>query len=302
MSRVKLGDIELSVTAMGLDCGQYVSWLKMPVGKSVAQDWGPELEGFRVRGWVANLAEKSRLVGLKAARKPVVFQIDDNSYKVQCGMFRFEEDQGNGELDYELELTEVTRPRTLVFVAAAEMKAPRNMDLYLALLRLEARAFWWLGITDRVAGWIQEMAVQAVLILDLLGDVVRLTELPSAVLGQIRQASAVVVTKAESLIDLCGEELGKPRKYSESEEGLKRALVAARQIRIEMAALVKACDVLPKANTRVVVEDGDTLVTLAARWNLEHYADVAWYEIAAANGIEDPSEIQEGQELLIPNS
>lgn len=300
MSRVKLGDIELSVTALGLDCGQYVSWLKMPVGKSVAQDWGPELEGFRVRGWVANLAEKSRLVGLKAARKPVVFQIDDNSYKVQCGMFRFEEDQGNGELDYELELTEVTRPRTLVFVAAAEMKAPRNMDLYLALLRLEARAFWWLGITDRVAGWIQEMSVQAVTILELMGDVIRLTELPSAVLGQIRQAGAVILTKADALVELVGEELGKPRKFNEAEEGLKRALVAARQIRIEMAALVKACDVLPKPEQTVVVQEGDTLVTLAARWNLEHYADVAWWEIARANGIEDPSEVEEGAELVIP--
>ena len=203
-------------------------------------------------------------------------------------------------MDYELELTEVTRPRTLVFVAAAEMKAPRNMDLYLALLRLEARAFWWLGITDRVAGWIQEMSVQAVTILELMGDVIRLTELPSAVLGQIRQAGAVILTKADALVELVGEELGKPRKFNEAEEGLKRALVAARQIRIEMAALVKACDVLPKPEQTVVVQEGDTLVTLAARWNLEHYADVAWWEIARANGIEDPSEVEEGAELVIP--
>lgn len=300
MSRIKLGGIELAVTAMGFDVGQYVSWLKMPVGKSIAQDWGPELEGFRVRGWVASLSEKSRLQGLKDQRKPVVFVLDENSYQVQCGRFSFEEDMGNGELDYDLELTEVERPKTLVFVASAEMKAPRNMDTYLLLLRAEASAFWWLGITDRVAAWIQEMAVQAVVILDLMGDVIRLAELPSATLGQIRQAGAVVVTKAESLIDLVTEQLSEPRKYSESEEGLKRALVAARQIRIEMAALVTACDGLPKANTTAIVEDGDTLVTLAARWNRENGQDVAWYEIAAANGIEDPAEIEEGTEVVMP--
>jgi len=300
MSRIKLGDIELSVTALGYEDGQYVTWLKMPVGKSVAQDWGPELEGFRVRGWVPDLAAKGRLNGLKAARKPVVFQIDENSWKVQCGMFRFDEDMGNGELDYELELTELVRPKTLVFVAAAEMKAARNMDAYLALLRLEAKAFWWLGISDRVAGWIQEMSLQAVAILELMGDVIRLVELPAATMMAIRQAGAVIVAKSEMLEGIITESLGGTRRYSEEEEGLKRALLAARQIRTEMAALVRACDVMPKQEQTAVIEQGDTLVTLAARWNREHGKDVHWSEIARANGIEDPSEVAEGQEVVMP--
>lgn len=300
MSRIKLGGIELAVTAMGFDIGQYVSWLKMPVGKSVAQDWGPELEGFRVRGWVENLAEKSRLAGLKDARKPVVFVIDENSYQVQCGRFSFEEDMGNGQLDYELELTVVEKPRTLVFVAGKEMRGARNMDGYLAALRAEARAFWWLGIADHVAAWVQEMTLNAATILDLAGDVIRLTELPRSTLGQVRQAAAVIVAKSELLVAAVVEELGGDRKYTEEEEGLKRALSVARAISTEMQAMVVGCDLVPKADTTAVVEQGETLVTLAARWNREHSADVAWYEIAEANGIEDPAEIAEGTEMVIP--
>jgi len=300
MSRVKLGGIELAVTGMGFDCGQYVSWIKMPVGKSIGQDWGPELEGFRVRGWVENLSEKSRLVGLKDQRKPVVFVIDENSYQVQCGRFTFDEDMGNGQLDFELELTVVEKPRTLVFVTAAEVKGPRNVDGYLAQIRAEQQAFWWLGIADKVAGWIEEMTLQAALAIDLLGDVVRLTDLPASVMGQVRQAGAVIVGKSEALIEAIGEELSGTRNYTEQEEGLKRAMLAARAIATEMQALVVGCDMVPRANTTAIVEEGDTLVTLAARLSRERGREIAWYEIASANGIEDAAEIEEGTEVVIP--
>lgn len=300
MSRVKLGSMELSVTGLGIDDGQVVAWLPIPGRGKIAQDWGRDLAGFRVRGWVEDLAEKERLCGVKEPRKPVVFQLDDNAYRVQCGMFRFEEDMGNGQLDYELELTVVEKPQTLVFVKAPEVKAARNFDAYFALLRAEAKAFWWLGIADRVAGWVQEMEVQAAVITGLLVDTIRLTELPRQTLGQVRQAAAVIVGQVGLLIAATSEALGDTRRYDEQEEGLKRALIAARAIETDAQALVTACDLVPKANTTAIVEQGDTLVTLAARWNRENDAHVEWYEIAEANGIEDPAEVEEGAELVIP--
>ncbi|MFA5028182.1 MAG: LysM peptidoglycan-binding domain-containing protein [Candidatus Methylomirabilota bacterium] len=300
MSRVKLGSIELNVTGLGMDCGQYVAWIRMPIGKSIAQDWGGEPEGFRVRGWVEDLAEKARLVAVKAARKPVVFQLDENAYRVQCGMFRFEEDMGNGQLDYELELTVVEAPQTLVYVKASEIKAARSFDAYFALLRAEAQAYWFLGIADRVAGWVQEMEVRAASIVELAGDTIRLAELPRQTMGQVRQAAAVIVGQVGLLIEATTEALSGTRKFDEQEEGLKRALVAARAIETDAQALVTACDLVPSANTTAVVEQGDTLVTVAARWNREHDADVKWWEIAEANGIEDPAEVTAGTEVTIP--
>lgn len=302
--RFKLDRHVLPVTDIGIRSPQKVVWFEIPAQRDFPQDWGPGPKVFMVRGtWFRSeggLALATEVDALKDRREPLVLQIDENSWKVQCQDFSFHLVRGGG-CEFDLELREVAPPETYVFTPQAEVESVGISSTYLTLLKARALAFYFRGLQDRIHEWITEAVVRVNEITGLLEDYVQLAELPWSTLKSVQWAAGIVVDRMDSFIDLINDEFDTmTRRYSEDEESMKQALLYAREVRMRMALLRAACKHAPQREQRYIVQDQDTLATIAAAWNEKHGTDVHWSEIARANEISDPGTLAAGQELVIP--
>jgi len=298
-----LAAIPLVVEEIGIASPQVVAWLHAPGAKALAQDWGPGLKTFALTGRFFRsegaLDQALTVDAIKEDRKPVIFRIGDNSWQVQCLDFRYR--LRAGIVTYDLDVAELEPPTEYVRVADPEVTGVDVSAAYLAALRLKAHAFWWRGISDRIALWLEEATLAIADIQDYLIDAGRLTKLPAATLGAIRRAAAIVVSRMELIIaEIENQFTSSVRRYSDDEESLKQALLYARATKTRCALLTNAIDAIPAARTVATVHQGDTLIRLTERWNRDHETDIHWSDVARANAITDPGAIAPGDQLLIP--
>lgn len=298
----KLDGIPLLVEEISWRSGQRVSYIRPPAAPRIPQDWGPERD-FALRGFIpasSGLSGAFRLDGIKDARKPVLLQIDANSWMVQCESFDFTEDPGSGEVSFFLALAEVKRPKTLVFVVGAENEGGLAAQVAIEALRQRISAFNWRGLADRISAAIASAVERVAEVRELLSDGIGLVNLPAAVIGQVERAAGQVVAQVDLVSDQAGELLSGTRTYSDDEESLKEIVQLCASVRREMALLGARCQAVPREEQTLTLLEGETLQRAAARWNLTYGADLDWVELARANGIEDPGAVEAGLELVVP--
>lgn len=300
----KLDRHELGVTDIAIQSPQRVTWIEIPAGRDVNQDWGPGPKVFLVRGHIfrreGGLGLATEIDALKDRRETVVFRLDENSWEVQCQDFNWRPTRGGG-CDFDLELREVRPPETYVFLPQPELEAASVSRTYLLLVRAQSAAFRFRGLADRFAEWVNDAETRLLELADLLEDVVRLAELPWATVAAIKGACDVVVSRMDSVLEMVNDIFDtETRRYSDNEESLKLALLYAREVRTRIARLRAACNSVPRAEQRHIVTGQDTLVSIAAQWNADRGTDIHWSEIMRANGLNSPDELVVGQELVIP--
>ena len=300
----KLHRHELPVESFSFRSPQRVAWLEIPGGQDIPQDWGPGPKEFRLSGkWFAReggVGLALEFDALKDGRTPVIFRLDDTSWKVQCQDFSYNRLPG-GAVEFTLELRELEAPEHYVFEAQPELRTIDVADTYLARLRLEARAYWFRGISNHVYEWLTDVGLRLAEIREWLADVVALKDLPWAAISGIKTAAGIAVGRMDLLTDLTEQQMETAREYSDESQNLARALEYARAIRVRMALLRTACEAIPRQEQRYIVNGQDTLATIAAAWNQEHGTTLHWSEIARANSLYDLSSLHSGQQLTIPS-
>jgi hypothetical protein len=301
---ITLSGLELPVEDLGIASPQKVAWIRLPAVADIAQDWGPGQKTFTLSGRFFRvegaLDACLKLDQVKEKREPVLLRIDANSWQVQCQDFRYR--RAGGVVTFDCDLVELVPPAEYIFAAAAEVKGVEISAGYLAWLRLKASAFWWRGISDRVAAWLTDAALEVAKLQDWFRDIGALAQLPANAIGSALRSADIVGSRMSLLIsEIESEFSSQPRRYSDEEEVRKQALLAARTIRNRMALLHSALCNLQTANCNLTyVLPGDTLLRIADRWNREHGFRSTWQDIARANKISDPGAITPGQQLLVP--
>lgn len=292
--KIKIGGTTFSPVPDGLTIvsPQKIAEIQLPDIQNVFQDFGPGPKRFTVTGVFekkdGGLSQALALDEVKRKGEEVIFAIDkDFSWKVRIENFNFNL-LPMGHVRYSAEMVEVSEPKPFVFTPQPELKGPDKMDMYVALLRVKAKGFSLL--------WKLEGALAKVK--EIIRGIRRLSELPydqlnllKFELGVIGLQCAAIKAEAKRILD------SPQRNYSALEEMLKWVYQYVQLIEGESEFLLTAANAVPKGEQTYVVKGDDTLMAIS----LAYYKTAGrWTDIAAANKIIDPTTIQAGQELLIP--
>lgn len=301
--KVVLGGVTLPVSGLGVVSPQRVTWIEVPAGKDVAQDWGPGPESFSLSGtWLAKetpVERREEVEELKRRREPVALRLGPNAWQVVVGDCRYQFLPGGG-MSFEIECRVAERPAELVHEPRPEVRGVDVSAQYIALLRLKAAAFWALGVPEYLNSIVADAESRILEIRDWLGQAVSLVDLPGDTLGAIRRAAETVASGMETLIEDAAELLETGRPLDSEEDSLREALRYAREVHLRMRLLVAGCNEVPRREQKRTVGQGETMATIAADWNRSYGTRLTWADIARANGLADPGDIVVGQELEMP--
>jgi|GEM_PF-2008164 len=301
---IKVGDTKLKPLpdSLSIQSPQKIAQIELPDTQDVFQDFGPGPKKFYLTGIFKNkdggITQALALDEVKRKGEEIVFSIDkDASWKVRIQNFNFDLLR-RGHVRYTLDMVEVSEPEPFVFMPQPELYGPDKMLLYIAALRVKAKGFSLRNTLATIhnALWKIEGALSNVK--NLIRGIRRLTELPYAQLNLLKFELGLIMLQCEIIKKEAKEILDAPeRDYSDSEEMLKYVYRYAQMIQTQAEFMNASACAIPKKEQVHIVMGDDTLMSIA----MQYYNSYArWSDIAGANDITDPTTIQVGQELSIP--
>lgn len=301
---IKVGDTSLKPLpdSLSIQSPEKIAQIELPDTQDVFQDFGPGPKQFYLTGIFKNknggITQALALDAVKSKGEEIIFSIDNTaSWKVRIQNFNFDLLR-RGNVRYTLDMVEVSEPEPFVFMPQPELYGPDRMDVIIASLKLKAKGF---SLTNALANvhnaiWKIEEALSD--IKNIIKGIRRLTELPYNQLNLLKFELGLIGLQCEIIMSEAKKILDAPqRNYSAVEEMLKYVYQYAQLTKNESGFMYTAANAVPKKEQVHIVTGNDTLMSIS----LNYYGSyVRWSDIAGANEITDPTVIEVGQELMIP--
>ncbi|MGB3341330.1 MAG: LysM domain-containing protein [bacterium] len=301
---IKVGNTNLKPLpdSLSIQSPEKIAQIELPDTQDVFQDFGPGPKRFYLTGIFKNknggLTQALNLDAVKNQGEEIIFSIDNTaSWKVRIQSFNFDLLR-RGNVRYALDMVEVSEPEPFVFMPQPELYGPDRMDVIIASLKLKAKGFTLTNALANVHNAIWKIEEALSDIKNIIKGIRRLTELPYSQLnllkfelGLIELQCEIIMAEAKKIID------APQRNYSAVEEMLKYVYQYAQLTKNESGFMYAAANAVPKKEQVHIVTGNDTLMSIS----LNYYGSyVRWSDIAGANDIMDPTTIEVGQELMIP--
>jgi len=301
---IKVGDISLEPLpdSLSIQSPQKIAQIELPDMQDVFQDFGPGPKRFSLTGVFhkknGGIKQALRLDAVKQAGEEVTFAINsDASWKVRIQSFNFDYLR-RGNIRYVIEMSEVSEPKPFVFTPQPELYGPDKMAAYLAKLKIQAKGFSVLNALATVHNAIWKIEGALAKVKNIIRDIRNLVELPYNQLNLLKFELEIIGIQCEIIKAEAKKVLDAPaRNWTASEEMLKFVYQYAQMIGNELGVMLRAAQSIPHQEQTYIVQGDDTLMSIS----LYFYGNCnRWSDIAGANGIIDPTTIEVGQELVIP--
>lgn len=301
---IKVGKTSLKPLpdSLSIQSPQKIAQIELPDTQDVFQDFGPGPKRFYLTGIFRNkhggIDQALALDEIKRKGEEVIFAIDsDASWKVRIQNFNFDLLR-RGNVRYTLDLVEVSEPEPFVFMPQPELYGPDRMMLWIAKLKIKAKGFSLRNALAKVHNAIWKIEEALANVKNFVRGIRRLTELPYNQLNLLKFELGILGLQCEIIKSEAKKILDSPkRNYSAAEEMLKFVYQYAQMIQNEAGFMSTAANAIPKKEQTYIIKGDDSLMSIS----MDFYGSYArWSDIAGANDITDPTVIEVGQELLIP--
>ena len=301
---IKVGDISLKPLpdSLSVQSPQKIAQIELPDIKDVFQDFGPGPKRFYLtsifKKKYGGITQALTLDEIKNKGEEIIFALgSEASWKVRIRNFNFNYLR-RGNIRYTLDMVEVSEPEPFVFMPQPELYGPDRMLAYITALKLKAKGFSLMNALANVHNAIWQIIDALSNIKDIIRGIRRLTELPydqlnllKFELGLIGLQCEIIRAEAQMILDT------PQRNYSAAEEMLKFVYQYAQMIQNESGFMYTSANAIPKKEQTYIVMGNDTLMSIS----MDFFGSYArWSDIAGANNIIDPTSIEVGQSLLIP--
>lgn len=301
---IKVGDINLKPLpdSFSVQSPEKIAQIELPDTQDVFQDFGPGPKKFYLTGIFKNrtggISQALVLDAVKSKGEEIIFSIDNTaSWKIRIQNFNWDLLR-RGNVRYTLDMIEVSEPEPFVFMPQPELYGPDRMDAYIASLRLKAKGFSLTNALANVHNAIWKIEEALTNLKNIIRGIRRLTELPYSQLNLLKFELGLIGLQCEIIMAEAKKILDAPqRDYSAAEEMLKYVYQYAQLTKNESGFMYTAANAVPKKEQTHIVNGDDTLMSIS----IDYYGSYArWSDIAGANDITDPTTIEVGQELMIP--
>ena len=301
---IKVGDVSLKPLpdSLSVQSPQKIAQIELPDTQDVFQDFGPGPKRFYLtsifKKKYGGITQALAMDEIKNKGEEIIFALgSEASWKVRIQNFNWNHLR-LGNIRYTLDMVEVSEPEPFVFTPQPELYGPDRMEVYIAALKLKARGFSLTNALASVHNAIWQIIDALSNIKDIIRGIRRLTELPYDQLNLLKFELGLIGLQCEIIRAEAQKILDTPqRNYSAAEEMLKFVYRYAQMIQNESGFMYTSANAIPKKEQTYIVMGNDTLMSIS----MDFFGSYArWSDIAGANNIIDPTSIEVGQSLLIP--
>jgi len=312
----KLGTYQFNPLPDGIDLegAHKMAHLEIPDFDDVLQDFGPGPFTFTLGGIIrasaggleAAIADLDSLrrpasTSTSTSTSPLLLSIGSLSWQVLISSVHYTRLR-NGHCRYTVQCSEFVPPESFVFVRAPEMAGPDRMDFWLQQAIARAKAFNLQGAIARLYNKLSDIEAQISKVRASIQNVQTLVELPAGLLARLRADLFLVQLYAESAMTSALAILNpSSTSTSTSTSAVADATAAIYQylelLHTEAGLMSSRAGALPIKDQTYIVQGRDTLQSVS----LKFYGNInRWQDIAVANRVWDPSALEAGDVLVIP--
>jgi hypothetical protein len=284
---------------------QKIAEIEIPNLLNVLQDFGPGAKAFSLSGIIKNndgglLLALSGIDELKRKGKDVLFHFDKLSWKVRIRDINYQVLRRR-HVRYTIEMQETAKPKEYLFIRDATMHRPDRMQQYVTLAKARAKAFSLRGALNRIYNAMNRIDQYLSNVREILRDIQNLAELPLNLVNRLKFELSMIdltceIIKLETYQLITANTIAK-RTYSAFEDMLSYVHLMVESIGTESQFMWVQADSLPKKEKTYIVEGDDTIQSIS----LKFYNTInRWTDICYANHLTDPTSIEVGDTLTIP--
>ncbi|HUU82607.1 MAG TPA: LysM peptidoglycan-binding domain-containing protein [Phycisphaerae bacterium] len=309
----KLGSYQFDPLPDGIDLegAHKMAHLEIPDFDDVLQDFGPGPFTFTITGIIRASAGglESAIGELDAVRRdgngPWLLSIGQLSWPVLVAAPHYTRLR-NGHCRYTVQCVQYAAPSDFVYIKAPELAAPDRMDYWLAQAIARAKAFNLQGAIGKLYNRLSDIEAYVSRIRNNIVGIESLAQMPAGLIARLRADLSLTQLMAEKALvtALAIINPGSDFATTTSSVALSPVQDAAAAIyqyvqllHTEAGLMSQRAGALPIKDQTYIVCGQDTLQSIS----LKFYGTMnRWQDIAVTNRVWDPSALEAGDVLVIP--